>query len=150
MDCPYKDRIDLKFCTSYGLGDHSLEDCPTILEKINKKKNVNFLSCVKKSDILCTKNLHIVTRQERKTRSHNPRISKIKDQNEYPNPIKQKQLYNDASSMFQEFTRQQDVYDKSQNTLRELLNLIHKDKSVPQFIDLLHNIKNKNDIDKHT
>ena len=37
-----------------------------------------------------------------------------------------------------------------QNTLHELLNLIHKDKSVAQFIDLLHNIKNKNDIDKQT
>ena len=62
-DCPYKDRTDLKFCTSCGVGDHSLEDCPTILEKINKNKNVNVLSCVKKSDIIRTKNLHIVTRQ---------------------------------------------------------------------------------------
>ena len=47
-DYPYKDRTDLKFCTHCGVGDHSLEDCPTMLEKINTKKNVNVLSCVQK------------------------------------------------------------------------------------------------------
>ena len=47
-DCPYKERTDLKFCTHCGVGDHSLEDCPTMLEKINNKKNVNVLSCVQK------------------------------------------------------------------------------------------------------
>ena len=52
-------------------------------------------------------------------------------------------MYNDASSMFQEFSRQEYVDDNLQNTLHELLNLIHKDKSVEQFIDLLHNIKKK-------
>ena len=61
VDCPYKDRTDLKFCTNCGVGDHSLEDCPIMLEKINKKKNVNVLSCVKKHDIINTNNLHIVT-----------------------------------------------------------------------------------------
>ena len=90
MDCPYKDGTDLKFCTSCGVGDHSLEDCPTIHDKNNKKKNVNVLSRVQKSDIICTNNLHIVTRQGMKTRSDNPRISNIKDKNEYPNPIKKK------------------------------------------------------------
>ena len=77
-----------------------MEDCPTILDKINKKKNVNVLSCVQKSDIVHTKNLHIVTRQGTKIGGDNPRISKIKDKNEYPYPTKQKQLYNDASNMF--------------------------------------------------
>ena len=52
--------------------------------------------------------------------------------------------------MFQEFARQEDVDDDQQNTLHKLLNLIHKDKLVEQFIDLMYNIKNKNDIDKHT
>ena len=87
------------------MGDHSLEDCPTILDKINKKKNVNVLYCVPKRDIICTKNLHIVTRKGTKIGGDSPIISKIKDKNEYPNPIKQKQSYSDASSMFQEFDR---------------------------------------------
>ena len=109
------------------MGDHSFEDCPTILDKINKKKNVNVFSCIKKCDIICTNNLHIGTRQGTKTGGDNPRISNINDKNEYPNPTKQKQLYNDSSNMFREFSRQEDV-NENQNTLQELLNLIHKDK----------------------
>ena len=147
MDCPYKDRTDLKFYTSCGVGNLSLEDCPTILDIINKKTNVNVFYCVKKSDIICRKNLHIVTIQGTKIGEDNLRIRRIKDKNEYPNPIKQKKLYNDASNMFQEFARQEDVDDNLQNTLHELLNLIHKDKSVEQFIELMHNIK-KNDTHK--
>ena len=50
-----------KFCTHCGVSDHLLEDCPTMLEKINTKKNVNVLSCVQKHDVITTKNLHIVT-----------------------------------------------------------------------------------------
>ena len=127
-----------------------MEDCPTVLDKINKKKNVNVLSYVQNSDIVRTKNLHIVTRQGKKIGGDNPRISKVKNKNEYPNSTKQKQLYNDASNMFQEFARQEYFDDNSQNTLHELLNLINKYKSVAQFTDLLYNIKNKNDTDKQT
>ena len=65
-----------------------MEDFPTILDKINKKNNVNVLSCVQKSDIVHTKKLHIVTRQGTKIGGDNPRIRKIKDKNEYPNPTK--------------------------------------------------------------
>ena len=101
----YKEHTDLKFCTSCGVDDHSLEDCPTILDKIEKKKNVNVLQFVKKCDITPTNNLHVVTRQGTKTSNDNPRISKIKNKDDYPNPIKKKQLYNDASNVFQEFSQ---------------------------------------------
>ena len=86
--------------------DHSLEDFPTILDKINKNKNVNVLSCVKKYDIIPTNNLHVVTRQGTNTGNDNPCTSKIKNKDDYPNPINQKQLYNDASIVFQGFSRQ--------------------------------------------
>ena len=109
VDCLYKYRTDLKFYTSCGVGDHSLENCPTILDKINKKKNVNVLSCVQKCDIIPTKNLHVVTRKGKKTGNDNTCIRKIKNKYDYPNPTKQKQLYNDASNMFQEFTRQEEI-----------------------------------------
>ena len=132
------------------MGDHSLEGCPTKLDKINKKKNVNVLSCVKKCDIIHTKNLHVVPRQGTKTGNDNPRISKIKNNDDYPNPIKQKQLYNDASSMFQEFTQQEEINSSRHDILQELLSLIHNDKLVAQFIDLLYNIKNKPSMDKQT
>ena len=67
------------------------------------------MSCVKKCDIIPTKNLHVVTKQGMKTGNDNPRISKIKTKYDYPNPIKQQKLYNDASNMFQEFTRQEEI-----------------------------------------
>ena len=76
-----------------------------MLDKINKKKNVNVLSSIQKHDVIHTKNLHIVTQQGTKIRNDNPHIRKIKEKNDYPNPTKQKQLYNDASNMFQEFAR---------------------------------------------
>ena len=64
-----------------------------MLEKINTKKNVNVFSCVQKHNVLTTNNLHIVTRQGTKTGPDNPQISKIKDTNVYPDPIKQKHTY---------------------------------------------------------
>ena len=76
-----------------------------MLDKINKKKNVNVLLCVQKNDVINTKNLHIVTRQGTKIGNYNPRISKIKEKNDYPNAAKEKQLYNDATNIFKEFAR---------------------------------------------
>ena len=89
-----------------------------MLNKINKMKNVNVLSCVKKHDVINTKNLHIVTQQGTKIRNDNPNISRIKEKNNYPNLTKQKQLYNDATNMFKEFARQEEVNDSRQNTIK--------------------------------
>ena len=52
--------------------------------------------------------------------------------------------------MFQEFAREEAIDDSRHNISQELLNLIHNDKSVAQFIDLLYNIKNKTSMDKQT
>ena len=99
-----------------------------MLNKRNKKKNVNVLLCVQNFDVIPTNNLHIVTRQGTKTGSDNPRISKIKNKDDYPNPIKKKQLYNDSSNMFQEFSTQEVTDFNRQNVLQEILNLIYNDK----------------------
>ena len=107
-----------------------------MLDKINKKKNFNVLSCVQKHDVMNTKNLHIVTRQGTQIGNDNSRISKIKEKNDYPNPTKQKQLYNDATYMFKELPRQEEADDSRQNTVKELIHLVQDDKSVSQFIDL--------------
>ena len=45
------------------MGDHSLRDCPIILEKIMSKRNVNQLSRVHRNDVVNTKNIWIITRQ---------------------------------------------------------------------------------------
>ena len=71
-------------------------------EKFNNKKNVNVFSSVKKCDVIRTKNLQIVTRQGTKIGTDNPQIRKIRNKDNYPNPAKQKQLYNNASHIFQE------------------------------------------------
>ena len=55
---------------------------------------------------------------------NNPCIIKIKEKNDYPNPSKQKQLYNDATNMFKEFARQEEVDDSQQNTVKELIRLV--------------------------
>ena len=60
-ECSYKDRIDLKYCNTCGVGYHSLEDCPIMLENIINEKSVNNLSCVPKSDVHSAKNLHVLT-----------------------------------------------------------------------------------------
>ena len=102
---------DLKLCTHCGVGDHSLEDFPTMLEKINTKKNVNVLSCVQKTDVITTKNLHIVTRQGTKIGLDNPIISNIKETNVYPDPLKEKQTYQEATQVFQDVARQKDKHN---------------------------------------
>ena len=53
-----------------------------------------------KNDVINRKNLHIVTRQGTKIGSDNPRISKIKEKNVYPNPLKEKQTYKEATNVF--------------------------------------------------
>ena len=67
-NCSYKDQIDLRFCIKCGVGNHSLEDFPIILENIMSKNNVNHLSRVPKNEVLNTKNLQIITRQGTKIR----------------------------------------------------------------------------------
>ena len=47
---------------------------------------------MKKHDIINKKNLHIITRQGTKTGNDNPQISKIKEKNVYPDPVKEKQI----------------------------------------------------------
>ena len=115
-----------------------------MLEKINTKKNVNVLSCVQKHDVITTKNLHIVTRQGTKTGPDNPQISNIKDTNGYPDPIKEKHTYQEATHIFHDIARQEDIVNSRPNTIQQLIQLTQTDKSIAQFIDLLHEIKGTN------
>ena len=99
---------------------------------------------MQKNDVLNTKNLHIVTRQGTKTRVDNPKISKIKEKNVYPNPLKEKQIYKEATNVFKEIARQENVHNSRPNTINELIQLVPTDNSVSQFIDLLYEIKSTN------
>ena len=44
----------------------------------------------------------------------NPQISKIRNKDDYHNLAKQKQLYNDASNIFQEIVAQEETDDSRQ------------------------------------
>ena len=96
---------------------------------------------MQKNDVITTKNLHIVTQQGTKTGADNPRITKIKEKNVYPDPWNEKQIYKDATNVFQDISRQENVHHIRPNTINELIQLIQKDNSVSQFIDFLYEIK---------
>ena len=115
-----------------------------MLEKISNKKNVNVLSCVQKNDVITTKNLHIVTRQGTKTGPDNPQISKITHTHTYPDPCTEQHTYQEATNIFSKLAHNEDLNHRRHDSTQHLTHLIQTDKSVGQFIDLLHQIKSTN------
>ena len=59
-------------------------------------------------------------------------------------------MYNDATNIFKEFARQEEVDDSRQSTVKELIHLVQDDKAVSQFIELLYNMKHNNNTKKQT
>jgi hypothetical protein len=141
-DFPIKDIIDLKFCNICGVGDHSLEDYPIVLEKVMNKRNVNLLHIVPKHDILNSKNLHVVTHSgagedifpEPPNRQKGGRTT-------YPDPEYEDKLMREAMKFFRNID--QDKTNKgrheniSETTLDEFLQLLKEKQSVGRLIDLL-------------
>ena len=74
----------------------------------------------------------------------------MKEKNVYPDPVKEKQIYKYATNVFREFARQEEDDDNRHNTIKELIQLVQKDNSVSQFIDLLYKIKHNNNTEKQT
>ena len=62
-ECPWKDKMDLKFCTKCGFREHSLKDFLVMIKKIINNNNLNLLSGAPKNDVIKHKNLQIFTRQ---------------------------------------------------------------------------------------
>ena len=85
---------------------------------------------MQKNDAINTKKLHIVTRQGTKTGGDNPKISKIKEKNVYPHPLKEKQTYKEATNVFKEFARQEQAHDTRHNTINKLIQLVQKYNSI--------------------
>ena len=92
------------------MGDHSLEDCPMMLENIINKKAVNNLSCVPKSDVHCSKNLQVITQCGTRTGFDKNIIEPIKHiaKNDYPNCQKKKDLFKDVENVFKEIIANED------------------------------------------
>ena len=102
-----------------------------MLEKINTNKNVSVLSCVQKNDVITTKNLHIVTLQGTKTGLDNPQISNIKETNVYPTSQHEKKTYKEATHVFQNIARQEDLDNSRTNTILVSSNLL---KQINQYL----------------
>ena len=123
------------------MGEHSLEDCPIMLEKIINKKTVNTLSCVPKSNIVDTKNLQVITRQGTKTSldKHEPELLKIIQKDDYPNTDKQIELYKDTEKVFQELSVNEEHYKS--NTIKEILHLLSNEKATQRLVDVMSILK---------
>ena len=150
VDCPYKDKIDLKFCNTCGVGEHSLEDCPIMLEKIMNKKIVKTLSYVPKINMTFAKNLQVITRHGTKTglNKNEPDPIKIIQKDDYPNTDKQKELYKDAKKVFQELSDNEEQYKS--NTIKEILHLLSNEKATQRQVDVLSILKEEAYIPKIT
>ena len=81
-----------------------------MLEKIINKKSINNLSCVRKSDVHSVKNIQIITRCDTRTGQDKDTIEPIKniEKNDYPNSQKQKDLFKNASKIFEEIIANED------------------------------------------
>jgi hypothetical protein len=81
-----------------------------MLENIINKKLVNNLSCLPKSDVHSVKNLQIIIQCGTRTGYDKDTIEPIKhiEKNEYPNSQKQKDLFKNASKVFEEIATNDD------------------------------------------
>ena len=61
-----------------------------------------------------------------------------------------KKKYKDATNIFREFARQEEEDDNQQDIVKELIQLVQKDKTISQFIDLLYKIKHNKNNEKQT
>jgi hypothetical protein len=128
-DCPIKDKTDLKFCNICGVGDHSLEDCLIVLEKVMNKRNVNLLHTVPKQEILNSKNLHVVTRSGVGEDIYpDPTSRQRRDRHIYPDPDQQDKLMREAMKFFKNID--QDKINKGEHT-----NIY--DMTLDEFLQLL-------------
>ena len=64
--------------------------------------------------------------------------------------LKKKNIYKYATNIFREFARQEEEDDNKQDRVKELIQLVQKDKTISQFIDLLYKIKHNKNTEKQT
>ena len=118
----------MKFCGNCGVGDHSLEDCPVILEKIRNKKKVQSSYCVESDHNDNYANVNVITRKGTNTKIVD--ISKHKGNIPHPDATLQRETFKEASHIFEELSQDDIQTDNNTTTLKELMQLITKDAAV--------------------
>ena len=59
-------------------------------------------------------------------------------------------MYKNATNIFKKYARQEEADESRRSIVKELICLVHNDKSVSQFIDLLYNMNHSNNTEKQT
>ena len=116
-----------------------------MLEKIINKKSVNNLSCVPKSDVHSVKNIQIITRCGTRIGYDKDTIEPIKniDKTDYPNSQKQKDLFRNASKMFEEIASNEDKEQPNNHIIKEILHLLTNEEATRQLVDILTILKDE-------
>ena len=91
-----------------------------MLENIINKNSVNNLSCVPKSDVHSVKNVEIIIWCGTRTSYDKDTIEPIKniEKNDYPNSKKQKDLFRNASKMFEEIAANEDKEQSNNHIIK--------------------------------
>jgi hypothetical protein len=85
------------------VGDHSLEDCPIVLEKVMNKRMVNILHIVPRKEVLNSNNIHVVTIYRVGLDNYMNReslIQQLGNQSTYLNPDQEEKLMREALKFF--------------------------------------------------
>ena len=100
-------------------------------ENIINKKLVNNLSCVPKSDVHSVKHIQIITRCGTRTGYDKDTIELIKniEKNDYPNIQKHKDLFKNASKIFEEIVANEDKEQSKNHIIKEFLHLLTNEEA---------------------
>ena len=108
------------------------------------KKNIKSLSSVDDDDdVKCAKNLNVITRNGMDT--NNIEISKLRANNQgQPDVSCQKEIFKDATKIFEELSKSDVRIGNSNKTLNELLQLLTKEEAIDRLINLLYEVRQSN------
>jgi len=138
LDCPMKHRINLKLCNICGVGDHSLEEFPIVLDKIMTIKNLNLLHTVSKEEVLNSNNLNIITRPGswRDIKSTTLHDQQRRKDSFFPNPNKEEKIMKESIIFFK-----QNTGIHNEDILQEFLQLLQENQLVGWLLEQLNILK---------
>ena len=98
-----------------------------------------------KSDVQNVKNIQIITRCGTRTSYDKDTIEHIKiiDKNDYPNSQKLKELFRNASKMFEEIAANEDKEHTNNYIIKEFLHLLTNEEAIQWLVDILSILKDE-------
>lgn len=113
-----------------------------MLEKIMAKRNVNHLSHIPKTNLVNSKNIHILTRQGTKIGEDRIITNDATLPNQHYSNVKmQKKVYNDATNVFKKLANDEDKVERQNNKSNELLQILCNEDTSRRLINILNMLK---------